>query len=158
MTRHLRLAWHVAISAAVLVSTIHAAADTVTAPVAAPVETPAPTAAPQIITGRATHYDASRNNAWYTRGDHPYIFYAAAGKALRKVRDFRWGADPYRIIITSPLTGRSVVATVVDWCGCYGQRTVDGDERLVDLAPAIWEALGVPLLRGVMKVEVEILP
>jgi hypothetical protein len=30
------------------------------------------------------------------------------------------------------------------------------DTRLIDLAPAIWEKLGVPLGQGVMKVEIRL--
>ena len=121
---------------------------------------PEPTASPQVIAnksvvGKATHYDATKNSAWYTRGDKPTLFYAAAGPALRKIKDFRWGKKPYRIIVENLKNGRAIVAWVVDWCQCRGQTN---NEKLVDLSPAAFVALGVPLGNGVQKVRVTVLP
>jgi rare lipoprotein A (peptidoglycan hydrolase) len=105
--------------------------------------------------GKATWYDATKNNAWYTLGKKPTLFYAAAGPALRKIKDFRWGKKPYRIIVENLKNGKAIVAWVVDWCQCRGQT---GNEKLVDLSPAAFEALGVTLGRGVQGVKVTVLP
>ena len=105
--------------------------------------------------GKATWYDATKNNAWYTLGEKPTLFYAAAGPALRKIKDFRWGKKPYRIIVENIANGKAIVAWVVDWCQCRGQT---GNEKLVDLSPAAFEALGVTLGRGVQQVRVTVLP
>lgn len=118
---------------------------------------PTPVVKPMTRTaiGKATWYDATKNNAWYTRGDKPTLFYAAAGPALRKIKDFRWGKKPYRIIVENLKNGRAIVAWVVDWCQCRGQKN---NEKLVDLSPAAFVALGVPLGNGVQKVRVTVLP
>lgn len=83
--------------------------------------------------------------------------YAAAGPALRRFVDVHWHMTPHRILITSKLTGKKVTAYIVDWCACHGRAKVN-DERLVDLAPAIWDALGVSITRGIMPITVEIAP
>lgn len=121
----------------------------------APEPTPAPTLEITSTIGKATWYDATKNNAWYTRGDKPTLFYAAAGPALRQIKDFRWGKKPYRIIVENLKNGKAIVAWVVDWCQCRGQTN---NEKLVDLSPAAFEALGVPLRNGVQKVRVTVLP
>lgn len=120
---------------------------------------PEPTVAPSVIPirsviGKATWYDATKNNAWYTRGDKPTLFYAAAGPALRKIKNFRWGKEPYRIIVENLANGKAIVAWVVDWCQCRGQTN---NEKLVDLAPAAFVALGVTLERGVQRVRVTVI-
>lgn len=118
---------------------------------------PTPVVKPMILIaiGKATWYDATKNNAWYTRGEKPTLFYAAAGPALRKLKDFRWGKKPYRIIVENLKNGKAIVAWVVDWCQCRGQKN---NEKLVDLSPAAFVALGVPLENGVQKVRVTVLP
>ena len=118
---------------------------------------PTPVATPLILSakGKATWYDATKNNAWYTRGDEPTLFYAAAGPALRALKDFRWGKKPYRIIVENLKNGKAIVAWVVDWCQCRGQT---GNEKLVDLSPAAFTALGVDLNMGVQRVRVTVLP
>ena len=121
----------------------------------APEPTPAPTLEITSTIGKATWYDATKNNAWYTRGDKPTLFYAAAGPALRQIKDFRWGKKPYRIIVENLKNGKAIVAWVVDWCQCRGQTN---NEKLVDLSPAAFVALGVPLKNGVQKVRVKVLP
>lgn len=121
----------------------------------APEPTPAPTLEITSTIGKATWYDATKNNAWYTRGDKPTLFYAAAGPALRHIKDFRWGKKPYRIIVENLKNGKAIVAWVVDWCQCRGQTN---NEKLVDLSPAAFVALGVPLKNGVQKVRVTVLP
>ena len=118
---------------------------------------PSPVATPlvQSANGKATWYDATKNNAWYTRGDKPTLFYAAAGPALRALKDFRWGKKPYRIIVENLKNGKAIVAWVVDWCQCRGQT---GNEKLVDLSPAAFTALGLGLNMGVQRVRVTVLP
>jgi hypothetical protein len=107
------------------------------------------------VKGKATWFDAQRDgqSTWYVR--EGYQFYAAAGPALRKIKDFRWGKKPYRIIVENLKNGRAIVAWVVDWCQCRGQTN---NEKLVDLSPAAFVALGVPLGNGVQKVRVTVLP
>jgi hypothetical protein len=117
---------------------------------------PTPVVEPLLsVKGKATWYDATKNNAWYTLGEKPTLFYAAAGPALRKIKDFRWGKKPYRIIVENLKNGKAIVAWVVDWCQCRGQT---GNEKLVDLSKAAFVALGVPLGNGVQKVRVTVLP
>jgi hypothetical protein len=107
------------------------------------------------VKGKATWFDAQRGgqSTWYVR--EGYQFYAAAGPALRKIKDFRWGKKPYQIIVENLKNGRAIVAWVVDWCQCRGQTN---NEKLVDLSPAAFVALGVPLGNGVQKVRVTVLP
>jgi len=107
------------------------------------------------VKGKATWFDATKNNAWYTRGDKPTLFYAAAGPALREIKNFKWGKKPYRIIVENLKNGKAIVAWVVDWCQCRGQT---GNEKLVDLSPAAFTALGVDLKLGVQRVRVTVLP
>ena len=117
---------------------------------------PSPVVEPLLsVKGKATFFDATKNNAWYTRGDKPTLFYAAAGPALRALKDFRWGKKPYRIIVENLKNGKAIVAWVVDWCQCRGQT---GNEKLVDLSQAAFVALGVPLGNGVQRVRVTVLP
>jgi hypothetical protein len=61
------------------------------------------------VGGVASWYDATKNNAWYTRGGNK--FYAAVGT-------FHWGDTPYRIKVcrADDLT-TCVTVTVTDWCG-----------------------------------------
>lgn len=128
-------------------------------PTAQPTEQPAT----QTIRGVATWYDATKNGAWYTRKTDgkmtanqqggPYAFYAAAGPALRNVKKFAWGMEPYRAIVTSVKTGRSIVVWVVDWCQCRE----GANEKTIDLAPEAFEALGLPLGHGVMKVRITVI-
>ncbi len=118
-----------------------------------------------VLKGLATHYNASKNNAWYTReeggparnqDEGPYEFYGAAGPELRLHHNFNFAMKPYPVLVTSLITERSVLVWVVDYCECEG-RKAKGDERLIDLAPAVWDALGVPKSRGVMKITLAIL-
>lgn len=110
--------------------------------------------------GKASYYDATRNNAWYTRQPQ-YRFYAAAGPKLRKLCgkrcDFKWGKPPYRVIVSNRANDRAIVVWVVDWCQC----NAGPNEKLIDLAPEAWQALAgpeTPMSRGVLKVRVEVLP
>lgn len=131
-------------------------------PVVAPTRPPVPKPIVQIdlnplIRGRATHYDAERNgqSAWYTRKG--IVLYGAAGPALRRIVPHQW-RNKYRVIVSSKLTGVSVTVWVVDWCECRGGDKNADNDRLIDLAPAVWNALGVPLWRGVTAVTIEVLP
>lgn len=111
------------------------------------------------LIGRATWYDATKNNAWYTRPNKwgkAVKLYAAAGPALRRVIGHKYMRKPYAIWVKSKKTGIEVKVWVVDWCGCWGRKNDPLDTRLIDLAPAVWEKLGVPLGQGVMKVEIRI--
>ena len=113
------------------------------------------------LRGIATWFDATKNNAWYTRANKwgkAVKLYAAAGPALRNVIPNKWMMKPVPIWVKSFLTGKRVRVWVVDWCGCYGRLKDPTDTRLVDLAPAVWDALGVPLGRGIMKVEISLAP
>jgi len=117
---------------------------------------PTPVVEPLLsVKGKATWFDAQRDgqSTWYVR--EGYQFYAAAGPALRALKDFRWGKKPYRIIVENLKNGKAVVAWVVDWCQCRGQT---GNEKLVDLSRAAFVALGVPLGNGVQRVRVTVLP
>ena len=112
---------------------------------------------PILLEGKATHYDAERNgqSSWYTRDG--IEFYGAAGPALREIMKHEW-RNSYRIIITAQKTQRSVIVNVVDYCECLGGDKNARNDRLIDLAPAVWAALDVPLSIGVMQVSIEILP
>jgi hypothetical protein len=106
-----------------------------------------------VLHGTATWFNAERGgqSTWYTR--QGITMYAAAGPELRKHVRTVYRMKPYPIWIG--YKGRWVKAYVVDWCSCGGYRGVD-DNRLVDLAPAVWHALGVPLGKGVMKIEMRL--
>jgi len=122
-----------------------------------PTSTPTPVAE-WSLAGKATWYDASKNWAWYTQkvrpnaekyhqDGAPYEFYAAAGPKLRALAPFRWGGEPYPILVTNKKNGRTIIAWVVDTCGCVGG-------GIVDLAPAAFTALGVRLGIGIQTVVV----
>jgi hypothetical protein len=116
---------------------------------------------PWSITAPATWYDATKNNAWYTRANKwgkSIKFYVAAGPALREYIPTKWRMKPVAVKITSLKTGKSVIAYVVDWCSCWGVVKNPNDNRVADLAPAIWNALGVRLGVGVTKVRIELAP
>ena len=122
-----------------------------------PASTPTPVAE-WSLAGKATWYDASKNWAWYTQkvrpnaakyhqSGAPYAFYAAAGPKLLALAPFRWGGEPYQIVVTNKKNGRTIIAWVVDTCGCVGG-------GIVDLAPAAFTALGVRLGTGIQTVVV----
>lgn len=141
-----------------------------------PAPTPSPTPTPTVeatstpstafptLTGFATFYDATRNHAWFTQSPRknaakynqegaPFVYYAAASPRLRAVRMFKWGWEPYRVIVSNPKTGIAIIAWVVDECACVGG-------SLIDLAPAAWKEIsgGASFGRGVQPVIVEVLP
>jgi hypothetical protein len=157
------------LSIAVGLLTVHVVAST---PNATPSPTPTPTVEPTpapstafpTLTGFATYYDATRNGAWFTQSPRknaakynqegaPFVYYAAASPRLRAVRMFKWGWEPYRVIVSNPNTGIAVVAWVVDECACVGG-------ALIDLAPVAWKEIsgGAPFGRGIQPVIVEVLP
>ena len=113
------------------------------------------------VRGVMSWYDATKNWAWYTQAARknsakyhqdgaPYTYYAAAGLELRRVKNFTWGLEPYRIRITSTKTKKSIIAWVVDVCYCT---------KLVDVAPAAFKALGLRLhADGIGNVIIEVYP
>jgi hypothetical protein len=107
--------------------------------------------------GTATWFDAERGNqtAWYTRAG--MTLYGAIGADVRAYKQHYWRTS-WDVRITSLLTGKSVIVHVVDECTCYGVRRDPTDQRLIDLSPAAWAAVGVPLSRGVMPITLEVLP
>lgn len=119
--------------------------------------TPEPILPNPTLHGIATHYDAERKGetTWYSRAG--IEFYGAAGPDLRKEVRHEW-RNKYRVIVTSERTGRSLVVWIVDFCECRGGDKNPKNDRLVDLAPAVWIALGVPLHLGVTPVTIELLP
>jgi hypothetical protein len=107
------------------------------------------------LRGIATWFDATKNHAWYTRKNRwgkAIKYYIAAGPALRKLIPNKWLMKPVAVRITSRLTGKSVIAYVVDWCSCGGYRKDPKDTRVADLAPALFKKLGLSLGRGIMNV------
>ena len=107
--------------------------------------------------GTATWFDAERGNqtAWYTRAG--ITLYGAIGADVRAYKPHHWRTS-WDVRITSLLTGKSVIVQVVDVCTCYGVRSNPNDDKLIDLSPQTWEALGVRLGRGVMPITLEVLP
>jgi rare lipoprotein A (peptidoglycan hydrolase) len=69
-----------------------------------------------------------------------------------------WRGTPIRAKITNTKTGISVIVYITDTCGCYsGTKSDRSDDKIIDLSPKVFKALGVPLSRGIQKVTVEIL-
>lgn len=139
------------------------------APIANPVPTGEPVAPPRIevanqpevplgyFVGDATWYDADRRNlsTWYTRAG--IDLYGAIGAEVRAFKPHRWRTS-WNVQVVSLLTGQSVIVQVVDECTCYGIKADRTDDRLIDLSPEVWQALGVPLSRGVMPIVLVVLP
>ena len=143
----------------ILIAGIHEGAGTVSAPAARCEIQPQPVASVEItpepvqVIGVATWYDATKNHAWYTRktalGD-PVIFYGAAGPKLREaLGDDNPYHEHYPVMITNPSTGITIEVIVVDWCSCSKGKEW---EKVIDLSPAAFKALGVSLPRGIQKV------
>ena len=107
--------------------------------------------------GKATWFDAERGNqtAWYTRAG--ITLYGAIGADVRAYKQHHWRTS-WDVRITSLLTGKSVIVQVVDVCTCYGVRSNPNDDKLIDLSPQTWAALGVRLGRGVMPITLEVMP
>ncbi len=120
-----------------------------------------PPAADPTLKGVATWYGQPGQygvpaNTWYTRKG--IANYAAAGPALRaflgKPNSHFYKVN-YPVEVCSNKTGRCVVVAVVDWCGCSKGLP---SEKVIDLAPAVFLALGLPLSRGIMSVTIRRLP
>ena len=117
------------------------------------------------LTGIASWYPAG---SWYTRKTQWFKgtrHYAAAGRELRKMIQVLWPGHrywhqtPVRARITNPKTGISVLVYITDICGCYSGTPKDrSDDKIIDLSPEVFQALGVRLGRGIQKVSVELLP
>lgn len=65
--------------------------------------------------------------------------------------NWRWGNQPYPIIVRSLESGRVAICTVRDYCEACAKRT---GGRYIDLAPAVFLSLGHSLGKGVIEVEV----
>jgi hypothetical protein len=106
--------------------------------------------------GTATWFDAARgsHSSWYTRAG--ITLYGAIGADVRAYKQHYWRTR-WSVRIVSLLTGKSVIVEVVDVCTCYGVRRDPTDQRLIDLSPQTWAALGVPLSRGVMPITLEVI-
>ena len=117
------------------------------------------------LTGIASWYPAG---SWYTRKTQWFKgtrHYAAAGRELRKMIQALWPGHrywhqtPVRARITNLKTGLSVLVYITDICGCYSGTPKDrSDDKIIDLSPEVFQALGVRLGRGIQKVSVELLP
>lgn len=98
------------------------------------------------VRGVASHYDATRNAAWYTRDGTRH--YAAVGT-------FRWGDDPYAIkVCRADQPSRCTIVIVADYCGrCHQdlKRPWTKRSRSIDLSPQAFAALR-DLHLGVVKV------
>ena len=98
------------------------------------------------VRGVASWYDATKNNAWYTRGGTKY--YAAVGT-------FRWGDDPYQIkVCRADTPERCVIVLVADYCGrCHKdlKRKWTKRSRSIDLSPHAFASLR-DLHLGVVRV------
>jgi hypothetical protein len=107
--------------------------------------------------GTATWYDAARGShySWYTKAG--ITLYGAIGADVRAYKQHYWRTS-WEVKITSLRTGKSVIVQVVDICTCYGIRNDPDDQRLIDLSPQTWAALGVPLSLGVMPITLQVLP
>jgi rare lipoprotein A (peptidoglycan hydrolase) len=120
------------------------------------------------LSGVASWYDATKNHAWYTRKTQWFkgtLNYAAAGQELRRMIEAMkpghryWRKTPVLAKITNAKTGISLIVYITDTCGCYSGTPKDrSDDKIIDLSPQVFQALGVPLGRGIQKVTVELLP
>ena len=109
--------------------------------------------------GVASWYDATKNNAWYTRETKwgPRIhYYAAAGPAARAlIGDDNPYHEHYEVDVTNRITGITIRVTIVDWCSCSKGKP---GEKAIDLSPDAFKALGLPLSRGIAPVTITLLP
>ena len=126
-----------------------------------------PTPKPTTLTGVASWYGLPGTSrptvAWYTRANEfgkPFRFYAAAGPALRaflgKAGNHFYHVH-HRVEVCATVNGlvSCIIADVVDWCGCSRGNP---HEKAIDLSPAAFQALGVPLSRGIVKVTIRRIP
>lgn len=108
------------------------------------------------VRGTATWFDATRNNAWYTRAPYSFPWYIAAGPAMR-VQHKNVYRQHYWVQIKNVKTGKWAIVPVTDWCSCNGSKR-KGDERIGDLSPALFTYLcNCKLGRGIQTVEVKLI-
>lgn len=125
------------------------------------------------VNGVASWFDATRNFAWYTQDTkwgEPVKFYGAAGPRLRRFIERFYsteiGGSGYWqhlaasgerpvLLITSRKTGKQILVTVTDWCGCRGGSDKASDDKIIDLSPEAFTTLGLPLGHGIMKITIE---
>jgi hypothetical protein len=130
---------------------------------------PVPPATKKIeLSGIGSWFDATKNHAWYTRKTEWFkgtLNYAAAGQELRRmIEDMKpghryWHKTPVLAKITNAKTGISVIVYITDTCGCYSGTPSDrSDDKIIDLSPQVFQALGVPLGWGIQQITVELLP
>lgn len=121
--------------------------------------TPSPSQPVKSVRGVASWYDATRNNAWYTRETKwgPAIeYYAAAGPAVRElIGDDNPYHEHYAVDVTNRLNGWRIRVIIVDWCSCSSGHP---GEKAIDLSPAAFKALGLSLGRGIAPVTITLLP
>ena len=141
-------------------------AGTPPAPYDQPPTPSAAPAAPRTITGVASWYGRTGKGhwgeptvAWYTRETKygPAIeYYAAAGPAARElIGDDNPYHEHYPVRVTNRMNGRSIWVIIVDWCSCSSGHK---GEKAIDLSPAAFQALGAPLSRGILPVDITLLP
>jgi len=78
------------------------------------------------------------------------VLYAAVGT-------FTYYAKPYRVRVCVRGGTTCVIAVVRDYChGAWKalRKPWNSASRVIDLSPHLWVALGVPLSRGIMYVEI----
>lgn len=80
--------------------------------------------------GVASWYDATKNNAWYTRDGNRN--YGAVGS-------FRWGRKPYlALVCRRDDSSTCVIVTITDYCGrCAAdlKKPWSANSRAIDLSP-----------------------
>jgi len=84
----------------------------------------------------------------YSKGEK--VLYAAVGT-------WKWGDKPYRVRVCLRDGSKCVIATVRDYChGAWKslRKPWTSASRVIDLSPSLWLALGIPLSRGVVFVEI----
>lgn len=98
--------------------------------------------------GVASWYDATKNNAWYTRNGNRY--YGAVGT-------FRWGRQPYLAqVCRQDDQTRCVIVTITDYCGrCAAdlKKPWSSVSRAIDLSPQAFVKLQ-GLHRGLVGVTI----
>lgn len=104
-----------------------------------------PTAQPSAAIRKEVGAQPVRFVTWYADPSlGPDGLYAAAG-------DWTWGDDPYLVVLTRIADGRTYSVTLIVQDACSACR--DGSP-ILDVSPAAFMSLGVPLSAGVVRVEV----
>lgn len=99
--------------------------------------------------GRATWYGYGGYCHGWARSCTPYL--SGSQTHYCAVGSWRWGDQPYDIFVTSKETGETAICTVRDYCHACAKQ-VGG--RVIDLAPAVFTALGHSLGRGIIRVTI----